>query len=279
VSLLKAQINMDSASVLYLTQNLSQVYTDTDPRTYELSSYSYMILPTDDTSPMNTAKGYTLGAFGAYLLCQGQVPLDALGYSSLPINLVEAGFQQLQRIPGNAVPTETSAQIQSCHNPTFSTNGTNTLADEDPDPPACDQQGPTQCTTGTGGATTSTPVKSSAQGGQSQAGSSKSTTSPGPGSSSSSSTAASAGSASQGCNPDSGSCSSGGGSGSSGGVVNAVAVSSSTSLGDGMQVTLMATAAGLLLCLVVLPPVVAQASRRRRQRRGPHIPGGPGVLQ
>ena len=35
VSLLKAQINMDQSSPLYLTQDLSQVYTDTDPRTYD----------------------------------------------------------------------------------------------------------------------------------------------------------------------------------------------------------------------------------------------------
>ena len=97
---------------------------------------------------MTTAKGYTLGAFGAYLLCQGQVPLDALGYSALPINLVEAGFTQLQKIPGSQVPTTTAAQIQKCNNPTFSTNGTNTLADDDPNPPACDKQGPTQCSDG-----------------------------------------------------------------------------------------------------------------------------------
>jgi ABC-type phosphate transport system substrate-binding protein len=278
VSLLKAQINMDKSSDLYLTQDLSQVYTDTDPRTYELSSYSYMILPTDLTSPMSDSKGYTLGAFGAYLLCQGQVPLDALGYSALPINLVEAGFQQLQRIPGNAVPAQSSAQIQSCHNPTFSTNGTNTLADDDPNPPACDKQGPTQCTTATGGATTSTPVKSSAQGSQSSAAGSSSTSAGAQ--SSPSSAAANSGSTSEGCNPDTGTCTSGsGGSGGNGGTINAEAVSSSASLGDGMQVTLMATAAGLLLCLVVLPPVIAQASRRRRQRRGPHLPGGPGVLQ
>src|SRR5215469_14430500 len=164
VSLLKAQINSDKSSALYLTQDLSQVYTDTDPRTYELSSYSYMILPTDLTNPMTTNKGFTLGAFGAYLLCQGQVPLDALGYSSLPINLVEAGFQQLQKIPGNQVPTQTTAQIKNCHNPTFSTNGTNTLAAHDPYPQACDKQGPTQCTTGTGGAKTPTPVKPGASG-------------------------------------------------------------------------------------------------------------------
>src|SRR5215469_4759990 len=78
VSLLKAQINMDKSSPLYLTQDLSQVYTDTDPRTYELSNYSYMILPTDTSHGLTTAKGYTLGAFGGYLLCQGQQQVDAL---------------------------------------------------------------------------------------------------------------------------------------------------------------------------------------------------------
>src|SRR5215469_5995018 len=104
VSLLQAQINQDTSSPLYLTADLSQVYTDPDPRTYELSAYSYMIVPTDLTSGMTTDKGYTLGAFGQYLLCTGQSQVNVLGYSALPINLVEAGFTQLQRIPGNQVP-------------------------------------------------------------------------------------------------------------------------------------------------------------------------------
>ncbi len=152
VSLLNAQINTDKSSPLYLTENLSNVYTDTDPRTYELSSYSYMILPTDSSNGFSAAKGYTLGAYGNYLLCQGQQQVDQLGYSALPINLVEDGYAQLQQIPGNQVPAATSSFIQSCNNPTFSTNGTNTLADDDPQPPACDKQGSTQCTTATGGA-------------------------------------------------------------------------------------------------------------------------------
>src|SRR5262249_17853008 len=108
VSLLDAQINMDPNSPLYLTEDLSQVYTDPDPRTYELSSYSYMIVPTDLSGGMTTDKGYTLGAFGQYLLCQGQQQVDALGYSALPINLAEAGYAQLQRIPGARVPATTS---------------------------------------------------------------------------------------------------------------------------------------------------------------------------
>ena len=294
VSLLKAQIvgcdsdtgacSNPSNNPLYLTQNLSQVYTDTDPRTYELSSYSYMILPTDVTDGFTTAKGYTLGAFGSYLLCQGQQQVDALGYSALPINLVEAGFTQLQQIPGNQVPTETAAEIQGCNNPTFSTNGTNTLADEDPDPPACDKQGTTQCTAGTGGATTSTPVKASAQGSQGSSSTSGTTGTTGNGSSSSPGASASKAAAGtpQGCDPDSGTCGTGGSSGGSGTgsgplTVNGEPVSSPVSLGNGLQVTLMALAAALLLCLALGPPLIVQVTRRRRQGRfGP--PGPPGAL-
>jgi phosphate ABC transporter phosphate-binding protein len=279
VSLLKAQINMDKSSPLYLTQDLSQVYTDMDPRTYELSSYSYMILPTDLTSPMTTAKGFTLGAFGAYLLCDGQVPLDALGYSSLPINLVEAGFQQLQKIPGNQVPNTTTAQIQNCHNPTFSTNGTNTLAVNDPNPPLCDKQGPLQCSTGTGGAKTPTPVNPSAS--APATGSHGTSASPGASSSTSTGTGTGTGTGSsslgnavaQGCSPDSGTCGTSNAAGQAAQTVNGVPVSAPASIDNALQVFLMGLAAGLLVCLVVVPPLVAQASRRRRP------PGSPGGFQ
>jgi len=235
-----------------------------------------MILPTDlKAQQFSTAKGYTLGRFGMYLLCQGQVPLDNLGYSSLPINLVETGFQQLQKIPGNNVPTQTLQQIQTCNNPTFSTNGTNTLAVHDPFPPACDKQGPTQCTTGTGGAKKqSTPVKQSALGGQSPAGSNGTS---GPSGTSSSAAAGSSSSVPQNCSPDQGNCNQANAVNSAlGNNANAVPTSAAVSLGDGLKVTLMALASALLLCLVVLPPVITEASRRRRQRRGHG--GMPGVL-
>ena len=87
VSLLKAQINSDKSSPLYLTQNLSQVYTNPDPRTYELSSYSYMIIPTDTTNNMTTNKGYSLGAFGQYALCLGQS--QAVSYTHLTLPTTE----------------------------------------------------------------------------------------------------------------------------------------------------------------------------------------------
>jgi ABC-type phosphate transport system substrate-binding protein len=150
VSLLDAQFNADG------TANLSPVYADTDPRTYELSYYSYMIVPTDLSNGMTTDKGYTLGAFGQYLLCQCQQNADVLGYSALPVNLVEDGFTQLAKIPGASVPATTAAILASCANPTFSPDGTNLLAITDPMPPACDQQGATQCGPATGTVTTLT---------------------------------------------------------------------------------------------------------------------------
>ena len=81
-------------------------------------------------------------------LCLGQSQVDVLGYSALPINLVEAGFTQLEKIPGASIPADLTSQLASCNNPTFSTNGTNTLAANDPQPLACDKQGLTQCAQG-----------------------------------------------------------------------------------------------------------------------------------
>jgi phosphate ABC transporter phosphate-binding protein len=153
VSLLKAQLNNDPTSPNYLTEDLSQVYTSTDPRTYELSSYSYLILPTTSQYNFAAGRGETLANFGAYLLCEGQQQVDQLGYSALPINLVEDGQQQIQKIPGGDPSIKT---IQDCNNPTFSADGTNKLAASDPQPAACDKQGPTQCSSGTGGSTAST---------------------------------------------------------------------------------------------------------------------------
>jgi len=156
VSLLDAQIetaNTDPS--VYLTENLQNVWSDTDPRTYPLSSYSYLILPIRAQGQFTPDKGKTLAAFSYYAMCQGQQQSAGLGYSPMPINLVQASFTQIARIPGAVVQ---NINIQSCHNPTFTTSGVNLLAQTAPQPPACDKQGPTQCTTATGGARTPTPV-------------------------------------------------------------------------------------------------------------------------
>ncbi len=142
VGLLRARVNEDASSKDYLTQDLTGVYGSTDPRTYPLSSYSYMIVPTALSDSFNNEKGKSLGAFAYYFLCQGQQEAEDLGYSPLPINLVQAGLKQVKRIPGvQAQDTD----IRKCNNPTFSTSGENTLAKSAPQPPACDKKGPSQC--------------------------------------------------------------------------------------------------------------------------------------
>jgi ABC-type phosphate transport system substrate-binding protein len=149
VSLLEASINTDASNpAVYLTEQLHGVYTNTDPRNYELSSYSYLIVPTTVSGAFNPDKGATLGAFANFALCQAQQQSASLGYSPLPINLVEAGLEQITKIPGAETQ---SVDIHSCNNPTFSPDGTNLLTSNAPLPQRCDRRGRKQCSTGTGG--------------------------------------------------------------------------------------------------------------------------------
>ncbi|MGN6162303.1 MAG: hypothetical protein ACTHOG_11460, partial [Marmoricola sp.] len=78
------------------------------------------------------------GAFVDYALCAGQQAAPTLGYSPLPINLVQAGLAQVKKIPGAVVK---NINIQTCHNPTFSTTGANTLAVDALYPDLCDKRG------------------------------------------------------------------------------------------------------------------------------------------
>jgi len=154
VALEAAQINMDPSSADYLLQNLSNVYTDPDPRTYPLSSYVYMIEPTGtattDTSE-TTAKRQSIADFSYYSICQGQKEIGPIGYSPLPVNLVEAGFGQINKLqladPGVDL---TSENIDTCNNPTFVLGqpNANYLATIAPLPPACDQMGVGPCAAG-----------------------------------------------------------------------------------------------------------------------------------
>ncbi|MEU9858842.1 phosphate ABC transporter substrate-binding protein PstS [Streptomyces sp. NPDC047974] len=149
VALLQARIDTDRSSPDYLTQILDGVYRSGDDRAYPLSSYSYMVVPTSQTAPHTTDKGRSLGTFARYFLCEGQQQAEELGYSPLPKNLVQAGFDQVRRIPG--APTG-AVDLATCRNPTFSADGSNTLAKNAPRPKACDKQGAQQCADGTGGA-------------------------------------------------------------------------------------------------------------------------------
>jgi phosphate transport system substrate-binding protein len=249
VALLQAQINTD------LTQILDGVYNNGDPRTYPLSSYSYMIVPTEVGGIFTPQKGATLGTFASYMLCEGQQQAEALGYSPLPMNLVLAGFEQVRRIPGaGAAPVDPNA----CNNPTFKPGDSpsnNQLALTAAQPAECDKRGPSQCTTGTAGAKEDTPVSGSGGGGSATGGD---------GAAGGTGDAAAAGPAPAGAGTavydENGNLISGGN-----GAVAGVAIASPFTVGDdgwGWEESVMLGAVALLLAAVVLPPFLSPRLRR-----------------
>ncbi len=82
-----------------------------------------MIEPTG-TAPTETRrqrpKRQALADFEYYGICQGQKEIGPLGYSPLPVNLVEAAFGQIQQLqtadPGVSLQ---NLNIDTCDNPTF----------------------------------------------------------------------------------------------------------------------------------------------------------------
>ena len=157
VALTQAEINMDTASPNYLLQVLEKVYVYQDPRTYPLSSYSYGIIPTDAGDPrMSTAKRQTLVDYLFYSICDGQKEIGPIGYSPLPINLVQASIAQMAKLGPGQPPDHPGADpnvslsgrdVSSCNNPTFIAGHPeeNHLALIAPMPPACDQAGQGPC--------------------------------------------------------------------------------------------------------------------------------------
>ena len=220
VALTQAQINTDKTSPNYLLQDLSNVYTYNDPRTYPLSSYSYMIIPTGASdSTMTTAKRQTLADYLYYSICPGQKEMGPIGYSPLPINLVSAGFDQIGQLK-TADPNVdiTNRAVTTCDNPTFVAGQPtrNYLAEIAPQPPACDKSGAGPCSTGGDTGTGPTPT-ASASAGAGSSGGSKGTTHGSSGSSGSSGSRGSPGShGSSGPNGPSGSSGSSGSSAPSG---------------------------------------------------------------
>jgi phosphate transport system substrate-binding protein len=154
VSLEAAQINMNKSSPDYLLQNLNHVYTDPDPRTYPLSSYVYEIEPTGTNAQdpkITTAKRQTIADFTYYSICQGQKEIGPIGYSPLPVNLVEAGFGQIDKLKeADPAIDLTDRNVKTCNNPTFVEGhpNTNYLAKIAPQPPSCDKIGAGPCAAG-----------------------------------------------------------------------------------------------------------------------------------
>ncbi|WP_221329784.1 phosphate ABC transporter substrate-binding protein PstS [Actinoplanes sp. L3-i22] len=261
VALLAAKINQNENSADYLTQDLSGVYTYSDTRTYPLSSYSYMLVPTQTTDKFTTNKGKTLGAFAYYFLCEGQKQADDLGYSPLPKNLVQAGYTQVAKIPGVvAKPPD----LSGCNNPTFSKDGTNILAKNAPYPKACDKVGTTQCATGTGGATQDTPTTGG--GTKTGTGTGTNTGTTGAGTGTGTGATAGNGAAAGAIDPDTG-LPAGGGAGGTG-VDSALAgsVTVGPQLDSTLKWVLISLAVALLVGLTVGPPLIARGLQRGGKR-------------
>ena len=149
VALTQAIINYDKSSPNYLLQDLSKVYGYTDPRTYVLSSYVYVILPTGASDQrMTTAKRQTLADFLYYSVCSGQHEIGPIGYSPLPINLVQAGFQQIALLKTADPGVDLNERdVSTCNNPTFIPGQPtrNYLAQIAPSPAPCDHVGDGPC--------------------------------------------------------------------------------------------------------------------------------------
>jgi ABC-type phosphate transport system substrate-binding protein len=169
IALEAAQINEDPTSVDYLIQNLDSVYTNPDPRAYPLSSYSYLVVPRNSrvingntvgppsrfpVDPSSEPKGDTLASYLDYVLCGAQQKAASLGYSPLPVNLVEGGVLQEQQIPQTLNPTTHAPivapidikNLDNCDNPTYH-NGVNYLTKDAPEPSPCDKvTAPLDCT-------------------------------------------------------------------------------------------------------------------------------------
>ena len=109
IALQGARLKADGTSIL------RGVYEFADPRSYPVSSYSYMIVPTTEVSPFSKDDGEQLGRFILYFLCAGQQKAEQLGYSPLPKNLVQAAFEVTNKIPGAPKPPP----INTCSNPTI----------------------------------------------------------------------------------------------------------------------------------------------------------------
>jgi ABC-type phosphate transport system substrate-binding protein len=244
VALTKARINENAHSINFLQQDLDSVYSFKDPRSYPLSSYSYLIVPRAGTrQPPNftAAKGRSLSTFIDYFLCGGQQSLAQLGYSPIPLNLVKGGLRQADAIPGH-IKGPNFKTMAGCNNPTFS-HGVLTILKNAPYPSKCDKLGaPLNCTAGGGGATPTASASASASGGPAQPTASASAIPAGP------------------LNPGSGS---GTGTGSGANVTGQVVNLSANGASRG---ALSALTAGAIILAIVIPPVLGTWLRRRRKR-------------
>ena len=116
-----AQLNPD------LSQNLTNVYASTNPLTYPISAYSYLVTQCAPAADRATCKGAyanpgvasTLTKWMRYIACDGQKDMASIGYSPLPPNLSQEVANSIARMTG-APPEKLTAA--NCPNPRFTGN-------------------------------------------------------------------------------------------------------------------------------------------------------------
>jgi phosphate transport system substrate-binding protein len=95
-----------------LEQILTGVFLNSNPQSYPISAYSYLITQEGQTSP---PVGVTEGDYVEFIACQGQETAAALGYTPIPPNLVVDDFNAVNRIAGaTQLPAPTAS---NCPNP------------------------------------------------------------------------------------------------------------------------------------------------------------------
>ena len=107
-----------------LSQDLSGVYSSTNPLTYPISAYSYIVTQCASSPQRATCHGPytnsgvadTLAPWMRYIACQGQVNMAAIGYSPLPPNLSQEVANSIGRMRGVAPET---LNADNCANPRF----------------------------------------------------------------------------------------------------------------------------------------------------------------
>ena len=155
VALTKAKINQDTSSQLYLTQILDGVYTNTDPRAYPLSSYSYMIIPTGADRPADD-DGEAADARRLHVLLavrgpdQGR-PVRLLAAAAQPgAGRLRPDRQAQGGRPGGRPHRPRRHARATTRRSTARTSSKNQLAQIAPQPAACDKDGEGPCGTDTG---------------------------------------------------------------------------------------------------------------------------------
>ncbi|WP_193610201.1 substrate-binding domain-containing protein [Nocardioides lijunqiniae] len=137
VALRHAEVGTDHVA------DLEGVYDSRDRRSYPLSSYASMVVPTGaQDRRMTTSKRQTLVDVAAYAVCAGQRSAAPYGYAPLPRQLVAEAFGQLARVgAADARVDMTGRDAAGCDTPDHAATA--------PQPYPCQARGAGPCGNGT----------------------------------------------------------------------------------------------------------------------------------